>query len=183
MVGGGAMPIERERTAMGNVVLKGYDTAQVCQNGHITNWQAEADPAVNKKFCTKCGAATITACTECNQPIRGHRHTGRVLGYVPAPQHAAAYCYGCGSPHPWTQARIEALGEMLTLVNGLSAPDQSTALALVPDLAVETPKSGLATIRWQSILGKAGDATGKFIRDTLVGVASEVTAKALGLKQ
>ena len=41
--------------------LHGYDTAQVCLNGHVITQFAETRPEHLKKFCDKCGATLINS--------------------------------------------------------------------------------------------------------------------------
>ncbi|MGH9204225.1 MAG: DUF2321 domain-containing protein, partial [Vicinamibacterales bacterium] len=82
----------------------GYDTAQICHNGHVINSVVQANPSHSQEFCSSCGARRITQCSSCNEPIRGHYHHQRVN----APYHAPGYCHKCGAAYPWTAAKIEA---------------------------------------------------------------------------
>ena len=51
-----------------------YDVAQICTNGHVTNWANKRWPEHNQARCSACGAATTTACESCKHPIRGEYH-------------------------------------------------------------------------------------------------------------
>lgn len=52
-------------------VREGYDVMQVCLNGHQITDEVIFTPQHKKPFCPECGAATITACPECQAPIQG----------------------------------------------------------------------------------------------------------------
>src|ERR1700679_4064379 len=84
-------------------VLKGWDTAQICRNGHAINECAESQPASNSKFCQRCGAPTITTCPKCQAKIRGYFHVPGVFSL--SKYSVPPYCHGCGSGYPWTAAR------------------------------------------------------------------------------
>jgi hypothetical protein len=75
-----------------------YDTAQICQRGHLIVASVEALPGHRADFCPQCGTATIDACPKCHTAIRGHlRGTAGhgMTGSVPV------FCYSCGTPFPW----------------------------------------------------------------------------------
>ena len=59
-----------------------YDTAQICQGGHVINPTSVGSPAHNQRFCHMCGKAAITACPACTAP---------------------SYCHNCGKGYPWTR--------------------------------------------------------------------------------
>jgi hypothetical protein len=117
-----------------------YDVALVCLNGHIVNDRFVASPQFNKKFCDKCGEATIAACPACNKPIQGDyidpSYTVVGMGQVPAP----GFCQHCGKPFPWTDRKLAAAKEMADELEGLS-PDEreklKQTLARIPHKPVE----------------------------------------------
>src|SRR2546421_294905 len=45
----------------------------------MVNDNARRSPEHNEKYCTRCGAETITTCLSCNVPIRGHYHLDGVV--------------------------------------------------------------------------------------------------------
>src|ERR1700720_4492620 len=79
-----------------------FDTAQVCMNGQNINTSTRMSPEFNQRFCATCGAETITACPQCESPIRGHLRGGLDYGYVPP-----KYCRGCGKAFPWTASALQ----------------------------------------------------------------------------
>ena len=40
---------------------EGFDVAQVCPNGHVTNSSFHNEPQFNVDYCTKCGEKTIVS--------------------------------------------------------------------------------------------------------------------------
>lgn len=77
-----------------------YDTMQVCENGHLITDMASKYPQHKKARCPQCGAATITACKNCNAPIPGHYHVPDGISVYTAPR--PDFCQNCGEPFPWT---------------------------------------------------------------------------------
>jgi hypothetical protein len=76
-----------------------YDTAQICLEGHVVNAASVSDPIHNKRFCDRCGKATMKSCPHCTAPIRGVFHGVRS---APSAEYALpAFCHGCGRAFPW----------------------------------------------------------------------------------
>jgi hypothetical protein len=156
-----------------------YDVAQVCHNGHLANSRSKKVPTRNSAFCPQCGAATTQACLSCHAEIRG-AYLPESYAVSRAPKCTVPpYCHQCGQPYPWTEAALAALGELLTEVQGMSPADREAAIALVPDLQSETPRSALAVVRWNGILGKATGAIKSGIGKLVADVAAEAVKKLL----
>jgi len=75
-----------------------YDTALICENGHVLTDSLRSSPQFATKYCEKCGAKTISKCPNCNTDIRGYYHIEGVFstGHKKAPN----YCHECGQPYP-----------------------------------------------------------------------------------
>jgi hypothetical protein len=76
------------------------DIQQVCENGHQITDRFNSSSEQRKNFCSYCGAKTITACPECNHPIKGYIKYPKVimLGYTTS---VPNFCDNCGKPYPW----------------------------------------------------------------------------------
>ncbi len=159
------------------MVQEGYDTAQVCPNGHVANSMAATYPDSNQEFCEKCGEATITACPRCNSTIRGHNHVPGVFGLCE--YHPPAYCHSCGKGFPWTERAMQAAIEMAVESGDLDATEQQQFSESVQEVARDTPKAQVAGSRIRRLLGKMGHATASAIRDILVDIASESVKKMI----
>lgn len=87
----------------------GYDTAQICLNGHVVSSMAASCPQFQQTRCDKCGEETIMACAECSAPIRGFYHVSGVFGGYS--YDAPNFCHNCGEPFPWTGRALAAAAE------------------------------------------------------------------------
>jgi hypothetical protein len=163
-----------------------YDKALICVNGHLINSGADTDPGKNSAFCPKCGAATVAACSHCNEPIRGDEYdegrktwhgTPSNIGFRRVPAH----CHACGKPYPWIERKAEALGEMIEELDGLSDDEREKLKKSIPDIIADTPKSETAAFRFKRAITKVGQAGGKLLTDFLTNVATEAVKKAMGL--
>jgi hypothetical protein len=155
-----------------------YDTAQVCGNGHMVNDRASASPQHNQAFCDQCGQATITSCPGCGTAIRGYYHSPVVvLGGSGTP--APVFCYACGQPFPWSEARLAAARELTTELEGLSDEEKERLRANLPDLIAETPRTEVAVMQTKKLLRKAsGEARGALV-DVLRQLVREAIKGAL----
>jgi hypothetical protein len=106
-----------------------YDTAQVCESGHVTNEATKERPAHSQKFCDKCGARTLTQCPGCKGDIRGEYHSEVVVigPTIPAP----SFCHGCGTAYPWMQSRLMAARELAMELTVLT-PEGARAVGREP---------------------------------------------------
>jgi len=132
-----------------------YDTAQVCVNGHMVNSRASGSPQHNQAFCDECGKPTITTCEGCGTPIRGYYHSSVVViggSGTPAP----VFCYACGKPFPWSEAKLAAARELTEELDGLSDDEKDRLRANLPDLIAETPRTEVAVVQTKRLLAKAG---------------------------
>ena len=87
----------------GETVYEGYDTAQICQNGHSITRYSESHPEYTKDHCSECGSKTVTTCSHCEEKIRGHLH-GTMPSVYEEP--VVKFCHKCGKPYPWTEKGI-----------------------------------------------------------------------------
>ncbi len=154
-----------------------YDVAQICLNGHLINDLVLARPELNKNFCDKCGAATITTCQKCNAEIPGERLP--VSGFLRTRILVPAFCSNCGTSYPWTEKGLEAARELIRELEGLSEDEKAILAKDLDDIITDTPKTKVAAVRWKKALSKVGKETAHALRDILVDIASETAKKAL----
>src|SRR5450756_713310 len=101
-----------------------YRTGLVCLNGHVeTTWMEIAPPT---PYCSICGEPTISACPDCDAPIRGMIEGIVPLADEPAPQ----FCYNCGKPYPWTGRALEAADELVNDLENLSDEEKELLMKL-----------------------------------------------------
>lgn len=171
---GGAV-LKSSATMWDDRVMTGWDTAQICLNGHLRTRSLKWRPELGEEYCGDCGAKTITECQHCRVPIRGYDWSSSVMSTDYAVAH---YCHNCGKPYPWTVLRMDAAAELLH-ESELSPSDQTQLIAVLPDLVIDTPKTQVAIARYQRIMKSAGKAIQSGMRDILVDVASEAVKKAI----
>ena|SRR5438093_3649815 len=158
------------------MALGGYDIAQVCLNGHVTNPSSQRFPERDRAYCTDCGQPTIQACQECGGAIRG-RYSAR--GLITTGYHRPAFCHSCGKPYPWTARSLEAARELAQEMEGLSSEEQATLAGTLDDLLTETPRTQVQATRFKRLLAKAGKGTAEALRKIMVDVMSEAAKKAI----
>jgi hypothetical protein len=158
-------------------VPKGYDTAQICLNGHVTTSMSGTYPQRMRKFCENCGEATTTACPSCGQSIPGYYLDSSVIGGPP--YEPPAFCGDCGKPFPWTERRLEAARELAQEAEHLSDEEKNQLADSIGDLVRDTPRTQVAASRYKRLVHKAGTGTANALRDVLVSIASEAARKAI----
>jgi hypothetical protein len=154
-----------------------YDVAQICLNGHVTNSSSGRSPEFNQKFCRSCGASTITKCPDCTADIRGYCHVPGVIGFqeVTAPP----FCVDCGAAYPWTKGRLDAARELAMEQDLLTSDEREILAKSLDDLVRDTPRTGLATMRFKKLAAKAGSAAASGLKDILVSVVTDAAKKQI----
>lgn len=154
---------------------EGYDTAQVCPNGHVANQLAATRPQHNQPFCGRCGEATITACPKCQAAIRGYYHSriAFVSKFKPP-----GFCFSCGTPFPWTERKLQA-ALYLFFEETQNQEEREEFSKSVEQVSKDTPQAQVASKKINRLLGKIGKETASAIRDIVVDIASEAAKKML----
>jgi len=156
-----------------------YYTAEVCLNGHVTNEQVELSPEVSRKFCDKCGEATITECPSCHVKIRGAYHVKGVLVVGRDKTLAPNYCHNCGKAYTWTEKKLKAAKELADELEGLDRVEKDNLKASLDDIVRDTPSTQVAATKFVRIMAKAGKGTAKVLRQLVVDIASETAKKII----
>ncbi len=171
-----------------------YETAQICQSGHLITKHYDLYPIERKPFCPICSSSTICECPNCHKKIQGCLHTAYQVsnfarpldfpdsyeGYpaysninecvnIDAPYIVPAYCYNCGLPFPWTKATIDEANRLISISEELSADEISRINELFPDLLTERPHTVSSAITVSRILSAASP----FLRDSLKAAISD----------
>lgn len=160
-----------------------YHTALICENGHLLASSLEYAGAKDAPHCERCGARTLSACANCNAPIRGgYAHHTQLYGtsYV-ARYDAPKFCHECGKPYPWTASAVMAWREMAEESEGLDESEKRRLAASIDDLVCDTPRTQLAVQRLKQLAPKLGVTVWGGMKEVLVSVATEAARKGLGL--
>ena len=154
-----------------------YDVAQICLNGHVINSSVNEYPQFNKKFCDKCGAATITNCINCNSEIQGEYCAEGFIGI--SHYTAPAFCPNCGKPYPWIEARTQSAHDLAQELENISDDDKEILTQSINEIVKDSPKTTLAATRFKKILSKTSKPIVDAFRDILIDIVSETAKKLL----
>jgi len=153
-------------------MIRWYDVAQICANGHVANFASVDRPQHNQKFCEKCGAETRTDCSGCGAPIRGEYHsTVTVIGG--SEPEAPAFCVGCGAPFPWTgqvECGARVGGRTALAVSGRAA---GTGQKSSGSRLADNPLTPVAATRFKRLMNKAGTDAGAAFKQILISTVTE----------
>jgi len=134
---------------------------------------AESHAEKKQYYCIKCGAATLMACSHCEEPIRGYLHGS---GTSSAMREPPSFCHKCGKPYPWMQDRFETARELLNHDDKLSLADREKLWGLLQHV-MSDPKSDLAPAKkklFEIGIAKALPATRDFFLDFLAKLGAEM---------
>lgn len=157
--------------------MSSYRIAQVSLNGHTVTKAADRVPALQERFCSKCGEKTIMECLSCSSPIRGQYETEGVLVLGSLFQ-APAFCHACGEPFPWTKKRVWAAVELVK-EGDVSGHELTQFERDVENLTKDSPETSVASIRFNRVMAKVGTSIAAGVKEVLIDVVSEAAKKAI----
>jgi hypothetical protein len=150
---------------------------EICLNGHYTNNGAVswgADPL--NRYCQTCGAAVITKCVHCFEPVAGASYIEEVGDMFFA---LPAYCYGCGKAYPWTERMVRAARQLADEQDALTPEERELLKESIGEITQNTPLATVAARRIQRLAGKAGPGLLYGLREIVVGVVTEAVKQQL----
>jgi hypothetical protein len=150
-----------------------YDTALICENGHIINSSSLQYPEDNMRFCSKCGSKTLNQCPTCNTPIRGSNITYHSVYILPA------FCHNCGNSFIWTQHKIESAIEIAFESDNINQDDKEIFKKALPEIVKDTSRTPIESIRIGKIIKKIGNGTSNMIKDIIIGIITETAKNAI----
>lgn len=153
------------------------DIALICENGHIVNDSVKTYPEDNSEFCQECGAKNISNCPSCGKLIDGKRHTEDCIAFdsIELPK----YCKHCGQAYPWTKAKIEAVEEIVDLMDELNEDEKQQLKETTAMIATDNPKTTVGVLKIKKYLGKVGETLGNTAQKVFVDLASETAVKIM----
>jgi len=157
-----------------------YHLAQVCENGHMINDNADTCPEQNKPFCPHCGSKTITNCPSCGAKLQGEYEV-EGLCFLGGTTKPSSYCYNCGQPYPWTKTALLAAADLISEEEALSDEQKQLIVDSLSDIISETPKTNLAVIRLKKCLITVGKFTAEGLRQFVIDFGCELAKKTFGL--
>lgn len=159
--------------------LGDFETALICENGHVLTSGLETSPEQKMPFCSDCSAATLDKCPnpDCGAPITGHQVIPGIIGFDRR-YRAPNYCGSCGGPFPWTARRLEA-AQLLAAESELPESEQAQLAESLRDVTYDGPRTQLAVLRIQRLLGKVSPPIADAVNKFAIDVASETAKKLL----
>jgi len=158
---------------------RGFDTAQICLNGHIINQMTMAMPERNATHCSICGEISITKCSACSTPIKGYYHSEESSFPI---HEVPKFCSGCGKPYPWTGKKIQLAQELADETKGLNKKEREILKDSIVDIILETPSAEVSANRINNIMIKAGPYLREAILLLLTGFVNDSLLKLAGFK-
>ena len=155
-----------------------YDTAQICLSGHVVNIAVKASPEHSAKFCKVCGESTVTTCADCNTEIRG-KHFTKVVWDLSDRIALPRFCEACGNPYPWTQAKMKAAQDLVSVVDNLSEEERNELRNSVDDIIKDIPQTTIAATRFKKLIKKAGKGAAQGFKNILTDIISEAAKKMI----
>ena len=152
-----------------------YDIAQICLNGHMVNDASRGLAEHNEKFCSKCGAQTITACPRCSDPLPGQFQEG-MWAY---PGRVRSFCRACGAAYPWTASALSAARLLTEELEGLTPSERVELSNSLDDLVQDTPMSQVAALRFKKLMAKSGAQAAALMKNILYAVAAEAVKQSI----
>jgi len=152
-----------------------YDVAQICLRGHVVNDSSKEFPEHNKQFCDRCGSPTITRCQKCNSEIQGRFYEEDVFGGI---YEAPAFCRDCGTPFPWTEAKIKAFDEYTELLE-IPKEDKEALKKNVQDIVISTETTPVSATKFKQTLSKAGKGALEGAKEIVIDIISETAKKII----
>ncbi len=157
----------------------GYDVAQICQNGHLINRFAFQEPKHNQDYCIDCGAATVIKCERCGWFIRGG-NVAALFSYLNYDDFLfPGFCRHCGTPYPWTQAKIQAAKDLAEEIEGLDHSEKELLKKSIDEIVRDTPQTPVAATRFKRLVMKGGKELVSVFKEVLVDVVSETAKKTI----
>lgn len=152
-----------------------FDSALICENGHIVNKSKRQFPEDNKNYCEKCGKPSIDKCPKCNSDIRGQKYNGN--HEIAAQFIKPSFCFNCGEMLPWTFKAIEAACELAS--DNLQKTEIDNLRKSLDEITRDTPYTVIAVKRIKEILPKIPNGLGKAFREILISIMTEAAKKAM----
>lgn len=101
-----------------------------------------------------------------------------LTGHSPAP----SYCHDCGKPYPWIEEQLNALDEIVDLMDELSELEKQEFKQSAREVTTENPRTSLAALKIKKFGIKVGSEVYGAARDILVQIAVEAALKSSGMK-
>lgn len=153
-----------------------YDSALICENGHLFSNHGSKVVPPKPSFCERCGARIIENCPSCDSIIRGYlNQKSAVIPHYVIPK----FCPNCGCAYPWTSISIQVAKDYVDTLTGLPEEDRKQLKTSIDEIVRDTPRTELEATKFRTILLKTSKNAIEFFRGLLVEVAAEAAKKVI----
>lgn len=156
-----------------------YEVAQICMNGHVITSLLKEKPVHSQKYCSQCGASTITTCPKCNKEIRGSYYAPNWVQDYDGIYKKPSFCHNCGTAYPWMDLKLKAARDLSDEFENLTPDERDLLKKSLDDIVRDTPQTTVSALRFKKIATKAGSIAASALKDILVDIASEAAKKVI----
>ena len=89
------------------------------------------------------------------------------------------FCPDCGTPYPWTEAKLKAAKELADLLEDLSPEERELLKKSFDDIVRDTPRTAVAATQFKRLAAKVGKTMAEELRKLVVDIASETAKKII----
>ena len=89
------------------------------------------------------------------------------------------FCPDCGTPYPWTEAKLKAAQELSDELEDLSQEEREILKKSLDDIVRDTPQTTVAATQFKKIVAKVGKIAAEQLRELVVEIASETAKKII----
>jgi len=156
-----------------------YEVAQICMNGHVITSILNAHPIHSQKYCSQCGALTISTCPKCNKAIRGSYYHPDWSQDYDGIYKKPGFCHNCGTAYPWMESKLKAARDLSDELENLTPDERDLLKKSLDDIVRDTPQTTVAALQFKKLAAKAGSIAASALRDILVDIVSEAAKKVI----
>jgi len=156
-----------------------YEAAQICMNGHVITSLLGMDPTRSQKYCSQCGALTITTCPKCNNQIRGSYYDPAWGQDYEGSYKKPGFCHNCGTAYPWMDSKLKAARDLSDELDNLTQDERDLLKKSLDDIVRDTPQTTVSALRFKKLATKASSIAASALKDILVDIASEAAKKVI----
>lgn len=154
-----------------------YDTAQLCENGHLITDAIYTNPEDVQPFCSKCGQPTITECKSCKTQIKGRDRYSSIISEYARPN----FCHKCGETYPWTERGLDAAKKYVEKIKELKPEEKELLTKSIDDIVRVAPSQKVAIVDFKRLLAKMNSPSREITIGVISDILTEGAKKAIGL--
>lgn len=133
-------------------------------------------PENNKNYCSNCGAEDIDKCPKCKFAFKGDIHDEGLFSPMNK-KSIPKYCPNCGETYPWTKAKLEALDDMIDLIDELNDTEKEELKEASKFISTDNSRTQISVYKFKHYSTKIVSSLGDKLEELLIEIASETAIK------